>query len=460
MRPETKLSVFLLLHDFVAIYICFAVAHYSYFEVDRGALAPSISLFVVMVVTLLTLYIMNVYTVNREVSATRWATRAFVGVAISGILISTTVYVTKAFQADPVLWRGVFLPGIVGFAVWVAVSRFLTRALYHKYAQEPLWLVVGAGDRAAQLVDDTSRSTVGGRFQFVAENLENPLTEHSPRLNAPDIVATLDDMDALISEGITGIILATETVLADKVVEKLMTARLKGVKVHDLSEYYEKYLMCVPVMHLKDRWFVFSTGFNLLHQDIALKIKRLIDVVVAGVGLVLLLPVMVLVAVAIKIDSHGPILFSQLRTGLKGKAFSLHKFRTMVKDADREGAKWTTADDPRITKLGRFLRIVRLDELPQLWNVLVGEMSFIGPRPEQPSFTRMLEHKIPYYDMRHVVKPGITGWAQVMYGYGASIEDARRKLEYDLYYIKNYSLFLDLYILLKTLRVIFYLKGR
>ena len=179
-----------------------------------------------------------------------------------------------------------------------------------------------------------------------------------------------------------------------------------------------------------------------------------------GVLSVLLLPLMVIVGIVIKLDSPGPIFYSQLRTGLYGKPFRVYKFRSMSQDAEKKGAQWAIQRDPRITRVGYWLRVLRIDELPQIWNVLSGEMSLIGPRPERPEFDVKLKEAIPYYEMRYLVKPGITGWAQVLYPYGASLEDAYEKLAYDLYYIKNYSLWLDIVIVLKTIRVVLLGKGR
>jgi lipopolysaccharide/colanic/teichoic acid biosynthesis glycosyltransferase len=176
--------------------------------------------------------------------------------------------------------------------------------------------------------------------------------------------------------------------------------------------------------------------------------------------LITLSPLMLITAFAVKLDSKGPILYRQTRTGLNSAPFTLQKFRTMDEGAEKSGAQWSTKGDPRITRLGRLLRAARIDELPQLWNVFSGEMSFIGPRPERPNFTAELEAAIPYYDLRHLVKPGITGWAQVLYPYGASLDDAREKLQYDLYYIKNYSVMLDLVVLVRTLRVVLVGRGR
>jgi exopolysaccharide biosynthesis polyprenyl glycosylphosphotransferase len=187
--------------------------------------------------------------------------------------------------------------------------------------------------------------------------------------------------------------------------------------------------------------------------------KRLFDIAASGLLLVLTLPVIVLFALLVKLDSKGPAFFRQTRVGLYGQHFQLIKLRSMRADAEKDGAKWADKDDPRITRLGKFIRKVRIDELPQVWTVLKGQMSFVGPRPGVPGFVSDLEQELPYYAERHMVKPGITGWAQINYPYGASIEDARHKLEYDLYYAKNYTPFLDLLILLQTLRVVLWPDG-
>jgi exopolysaccharide biosynthesis polyprenyl glycosylphosphotransferase len=191
-----------------------------------------------------------------------------------------------------------------------------------------------------------------------------------------------------------------------------------------------------------------------------MKLKRFTDVTISGVLLVFVFPLMLLAALAIKLDTPGPIFYSQTRSGLYGKPFKVYKFRSMYQDAEKRGAQWASQRDPRITRVGYWLRVMRIDELPQIWNVLCGEMSLIGPRPERPEFDVKLKEAIPYYEVRYLVKPGITGWAQVMYPYGASIEDAYEKLSYDLYYIKNYSLWLDLAIAFKTIRIVLLGKGR
>jgi exopolysaccharide biosynthesis polyprenyl glycosylphosphotransferase len=189
-------------------------------------------------------------------------------------------------------------------------------------------------------------------------------------------------------------------------------------------------------------------------------VKRAFDIVASLLLLILAMPLVLLAAIAVKLESRGPAFYRQRRVGLYNQAFDILKLRSMRVDAEAAGkAQWAAQDDPRVTRVGRFIRKVRIDELPQAWTVLKGEMSFVGPRPERPQFVRQLEQQLPYYAERHMVKPGITGWAQINYPYGASVEDARHKLEYDLYYAKNYSPFLDLLILLQTLRVVLWPQG-
>ena len=258
----------------------------------------------------------------------------------------------------------------------------------------------------------------------------------------------------------SGVILATERAPGNAILSELMRARLRGLRIYDLTDFYERFLFKLPVGDLRDSWLILAHGFDLLHHTVQLRAKRVIDVVLSLALMLMLSPLMLISAIAIKLDSKGPVFYWQMRIGLNGVTFKLYKFRTMVEDAEKSGARWAKKNDPRITRVGRLLRATRIDELPQLWNVLLGEMSFIGPRPERPDFNSELEAAIPYYDLRNLVKPGITGWAQVLYPYGSSVEDAREKLQYDLYYIKNYSVMLDLVILIRTLRVVLVGLGR
>lgn len=233
----------------------------------------------------------------------------------------------------------------------------------------------------------------------------------------------------------------------------LLNCRLEGVKVTDLSGFYERVRGEVPVESLKASWLIYGEGFR--QGRIRNLIKRVFDVIIAGTLLLLALPIMLFTALAIFFESGGPVIYTQQRVGRGGRPFTVYKFRSMVANAESDGqARWAQTNDPRITVFGRFIRRARIDELPQLWNVLKGEMSFVGPRPERPEFVGELEQAIPYYGARHSVKPGLTGWAQVRFTYGSSIEDATRKLQFDLYYVKNHSLFLDLLVLIETVRVV------
>lgn len=238
----------------------------------------------------------------------------------------------------------------------------------------------------------------------------------------------------------------------------ILQCKLQGIEVEDWPNFYEKLTGKILLTDLRPSWLVFSDGFR--KSPFTMTVKRSMDVVLASAGLLLALPLFPLIAALIKLGSRGPVLFRQERVGQNGRVFSLLKFRTMRADAEQQtGPVWALERDPRVTPVGRLLRKTRLDEIPQFWNVVKGEMSLVGPRPERPGFVAQLQERIPFYAHRLSVRPGMTGWAQVKYRYGATVEDAIEKLQYELYYIKNLSIFLDLLILLNTLQVILFMKG-
>jgi sugar transferase (PEP-CTERM system associated) len=239
---------------------------------------------------------------------------------------------------------------------------------------------------------------------------------------------------------------------------ELVDCRISGVPVTDLAGMYERVRGEVPLESLRASWLIYGQGFA--QGGTRSFVKRSFDLLVSLLLLVLASPVMLLTALAIRLESPGPVIYRQERIGLGGRRFMCLKFRSMRADAEQDGvARWAIRSDPRVTRVGRVIRKLRIDELPQLVNVLRGEMSFVGPRPERPTFVKDLKETIPFYDVRHCVKPGVTGWAQVRYSYGASVEDARKKLQFDLYYVKNHSLFLDLLILVETVRVVLFREG-
>lgn len=241
-------------------------------------------------------------------------------------------------------------------------------------------------------------------------------------------------------------------------VKDVLTCKLKGIEIIDGLSFYEQMSGKLLIENVNPIWFIFSDGFRV--TIFRRYFKRAFDIVIATLGLVISLPFLLIIPMLIKLDSRGPVIFKQERVGEGEKVFTLYKFRTMIDEAEKDtGPVWSQENDKRITRLGRFLRRSRLDEIPQLFNVIRGDMSFIGPRPERPFFVESLKKQIPYYSERYCVKPGITGWAQVRYKYGDSVEDAIEKLKYDLYYIKHFSFFLDFLIILDTIKVIFFGRG-
>ena len=253
------------------------------------------------------------------------------------------------------------------------------------------------------------------------------------------------------------VIVAMEDRRGSMPVRELLDLRLRGVVVEDASFLMERLLGKLPLDGLNPSDLIFTHGFNVKASQQIL--RRLVSILVSFVGLLLCLPFIPFIMLAVRLSSPGPIFFRQTRVGLRGRLFSVIKFRTMRQDAEANGAVWATKNDSRVTPLGRFMRKTRIDEIPQLWNVLRGEMGFVGPRPERPEFVKWLTSEIPFYELRHMIRPGVTGWAQVRYRYGASLEETKHKLEYDLYYVKHLSIGLDLLIMFETVKTILLRRG-
>ncbi len=254
------------------------------------------------------------------------------------------------------------------------------------------------------------------------------------------------------------VVALTERRAGSMPLRELLDCKLQGVKVYDLNSHFEKRLGQIRIDYLNAGWLIFGDGFN---QGLGrTMVKRVFDIVSASVLIALASPIMLITALAIRLDSRGPVLYRQERTGLDNRPFQVVKFRSMRQDAEKDGQpRWATSGDDRITRVGRLLRVSRIDELPQLFSVLKGDMSLVGPRPERPYFVEQLTREIPFYAVRHSVKPGVTGWAQVRYQYGSTVEDSQEKLQYDLHYVKNHTLWLDLQILVETVHVVLTGKG-
>jgi sugar transferase (PEP-CTERM system associated) len=276
----------------------------------------------------------------------------------------------------------------------------------------------------------------------------------------PGVIGTIENIPSIARDhAVDRVVVSLSDARGKLPMQALLEMKLGGIAFDHLASVYEEYTGKIAIENLRPSWLIFSEGFRKSRMLQAS--KRLLDILVAAIGLIVAAPVLILVAIAVRMTSRGPALYHQKRVGLNGRELTVHKFRSMRQDAEAlTGPVWASkAGDPRVTPIGRFLRQSRLDELPQLWNVLVGEMSFVGPRPERPEFVSELTQQIPYYGQRHVVRPGLTGWAQVRYSYGASKEDALEKLQYDLYYIKNLSSALDLLIIVETIKTVVMRKG-
>jgi sugar transferase (PEP-CTERM system associated) len=380
------------------------------------------------------------------------AARLLVAISLGVIFLSVIYFL---LPDGFTLWRSNSLYAmIIAFVLLVAVRVALGRMLGSSAFKRRV-LVLGAGQRAARL--GRLGAAPGASFAIVGHidmgDCEPVVATAVPRA----AIERLEDyVDRL---GANEVVLALEERRKSMPVADLLRIRTLGVHVNEISTFLERETGRVDLRSINPSWLIFADGFSSGRRLSAFA-KRAFDIGAASVLLALTLPVILVTAVAVKLESRGPAFYRQTRTGLYGAAFDIVKLRSMREDAEAGGtAKWAEANDPRITRVGRIIRTLRIDELPQLWTVLKGEMSFVGPRPERPQFVAELAKKIPFYAERHVVKPGITGWAQINYPYGASLDDARHKLEYDLYYAKNYTPFLDVVVILQTIRVVLFPEG-
>jgi sugar transferase (PEP-CTERM system associated) len=330
-------------------------------------------------------------------------------------------------------------------------QKGLSQRLFSKLYLKKRVLILGEGplaqDVARALVFDRSH-----RYDVKGFLSNDPARIGMPLVN-PGVIGTTDQLFELSEKfKIEMIAVCVEDRRGKLPLDSLLDAKSMGLEVVDGHRLYEMECGRLSVDELKPSFLIFSSGFK--RKPVIMLLKRIGELLVALLGLVVLAPLLGLIALLIKMDSSGPVLYRQTRVGLHGYPYVLLKFRSMRSDAEAEGIQWATVGDPRVTKIGAWLRQLRLDELPQLWNVVKGDMSLVGPRPERPHFVQDLRKHIPYYDLRHTVRPGVTGWAQTRFQYAGSLEDSHIKLQYDLYYVKNLSLWLDLRILCRTIGVL------
>jgi sugar transferase (PEP-CTERM system associated) len=407
----------------------------------------------IVIVCQVSLYFNELY--NLEVTDTylELGLRLTKAIGIASIALAIVYYCLPSLLVG----RGVFFISLVFLVLLVVSWRYAYNWILKKKLFTEKIFVLGSGELSEKILKEVNGHRDSG-YQLAGVITTNP--DRPLALPLEVTTFSLDDniCDFAESHHVRKIIVAMGDKRGKLPMNELLRCKMQGITILEGESFYEKLTGKILAENIYPSWFIFSDGFRK-SQLIKLS-KRITGFTLSSVGLLLTLPLTLIIAVAIKLESKGPVIYRQERCGEGGRVFELCKFRSMVDNAESAtGPVWALDNDHRITRVGRILRKLRLDEIPQMWNVLKGDMSFVGPRPERPEFVEELEKIVPYYSERHTVKPGITGWAQVSYGYGASVEDALEKLKYDLFYIKNMSIFMDFMIILKTTKIILQQSG-
>lgn len=400
----------------------------------------------ITVFTLLLTYYFDLYEPRRISESWEIYFRLLLVLSVLSFVLAGAVYIFP----DLYIGQHVFFASIS----LLAVAMVFWRWAYERIIGLPIFrervYVLGCGPLAHTVVE-TLRASRDAGLEVVGWKGESEPNGQSDRF-----AAELRSFSHP-KPGVDRVIVAMEDRREAMPVRELLNLRLCGVVIENSSSLLERLSDKLPLDGLTPSNLIFSEGFDMSAAQRLF--RRLLSLAVALIALVICLPFVPFIILAVRLSSPGPVLFSQTRVGLRGHLFTIYKFRTMGMDAEANGAVWATKDDSRVTAIGRFMRKTRIDEIPQLWNVLRGDMAFVGPRPERPEFVQWLSNEIPYYDLRHMIRPGITGWAQVRYRYGASLEETKHKLEYDLYYVKHLSIGLDLLILFETIKTIILRRG-
>jgi len=456
-------TILIILDAVLALSALFAavVVRFGYADVSRQLyeLSTMYTAVVFVVAVLFSAHLMEVYDLTKNVKKREIIINIVFGAITSFFLLSVVYYLDQTVM----LGRGVLVISLCITAIFQFCfhSLYLAGKMNHRFSQRVLVLGTGAlAARIGEMVSANNRNFVlaGYASCFICSR-EGDSEVAQPAVPLDAILGTCDDLMEVAQRAQAEVIVVA---LSERrkvfPLREVLRCKLNGIQIIEAPSFYELVQSKLMLESITPGWFIFSSGFR--RTTVFSIVKRAIDIVLSCIGLLITLPFFPLIALAIKLDSPGPVLFRQERVGNREKRFVLYKFRTMGQDAEKEtGAVWAEKNDPRVTKLGRFLRGSRIDEIPQLINVLKGEMSFVGPRPERPEFVEKLKQVIHYYSKRHFIKPGLTGWAQVRYPYGSSVEDAVEKLRYDLYYIKNICPFLDTLIFFETIKVVLFGRG-
>ena len=423
--------------------------------IDHGGY---IKILAVTLFVLLCSYLFDLYDTSRVTSKGELYFRLLMVPALVAFLLAGILKI----RPDLALGNGVheFDNGPAGTVPATAVGLVILTILMIGWRQGYAWLVqlpiliervyvLGTGERAQRLVQGLRQNPeIGVEVASWTGKLEGAVTRESVATHLLEVVNR---------QRVHRVIVAMPDRRNTIPMQELLELRMQGVKIEEAATWLERISGKIEVENLYPSWMVFGEGFR--RNRMFRIFRRLVSIGISLVGLVLSLPLFPLIMLVIRLDSPGPVFYRQRRVGKYGRTFDVIKFRTMRQDAEKAGPQWAGSNDPRVTRIGKFMRTSRLDEIPQLWCVLMGDMAFVGPRPERPEFVEWLSKEIPYYGVRHMVRPGLTGWAQVRYKYGSTVEDAREKLQYDLFYIKNASIGLDLLIMFQTVKTVLLKRG-
>jgi len=454
LRKISRRKLLLLTGDLLVIIISMHLAYLARFGhfLDLFNERNAFRMFVLAIGFILSFYIFDQYNIKIKFLSSR--NLIFFGWGLLAVAFCMAI----CFYFFPfAVGRGIFFFTFISVGLLAFLWRVVFFSFFSLVVPPKKLLLVGVEKRVEKL---SSLIKQFPEYKVVGYLSDKPPVK--PVGNPFPYLGRKTDIEKVVNHHrVDGIIIAGGRLGDSNLSRMLINFRLRGISVFNLATFYEQLFDKLPVLSLRDQWLVFSQGFDQLGSEIFKKVKRLFDLGGSIAILIASLPINLLIILLIKLTSRGPVLYIQERLGKDEKPFRMLKYRTMICEAEKDAPKWAEENDRRVTGIGKFLRKTRLDELPQLINVIKGEMSLIGPRPEREYFVNILKKRIPYYSLRFAVKPGITGWAQVNYRYGATVEDAIEKLRYDLYYIKNLSLFLDLRILLKTIRIcLFGMGGR
>ncbi len=432
----------------VSAFIRHGSAHRSFLSPDLHSKAM-----LIMVICQASLYFNELYNLQVTDTYLELGLRLTKALGIASIILAIIYYCIPSFRTA----RGVFLISLVFLTLLIVSWRYAYNWILKKKMFTEKIFILGSGELSKKILNEINGHRDSG-YQVAGVVPTNPATILALPMEIPLFKLNDNLCDLAESYRIKKIIVAMDDRRGNLPSEELLRCKMQGTTVLEGESFYEKLAGKILAENINPSWLIYSDGFR--KTRLIRLTKRIGDLSLASLGLLFTLPLTLIIAVAIKLDSRGPVIYRQERCGEGGRTFELCKFRSMIDNAEETcGPTWAQDNDCRVTRVGAILRKFRLDEIPQMWNVLKGDMSFLGPRPERPEFVKELEQIIPYYSERHTVKPGITGWAQVSYAYGASVEDALEKLKYDLFYIKNMSILMDLRIILKTMKIVLRQSG-